>query len=164
MTPIIFTASEIALILTGRKTQVRRLATSPLSHCQCGDTLWVRESHSRQSDHVIMRDGWRQYHDGRGQAGGAAALDNSFARRQWRQAVHLPRTASRVTLIVKALRIEPLQSITRGDVHSEGLRAWPIFWQSSFKSHWDSARSTLGEVWADNPIVVAVTFRTAALA
>lgn len=42
--PIIFSAPMVRALLAGRKTQTRRLATSPLAKCLPGDRLWVREN------------------------------------------------------------------------------------------------------------------------
>lgn len=42
--PIIFSAPMVRALLDGRKTQTRRIATSPLRKAEVGDRLWVRET------------------------------------------------------------------------------------------------------------------------
>jgi hypothetical protein len=134
---------------------------SPLSRVKSGDLLWVQEAFARlkAADCAMMRDGWRQYRDGRGEAG--PAPDNSFGRIKWFQAVHMPRWASRIALTVEDLRIEPLQSMTKNDAISEGYASRLRFWASpidQYRKHWDAIRGTEGERWVDNPAVVALKF------
>jgi hypothetical protein len=54
--PIIFSAPMVRALLDGRKTQTRRLATSPLAKCKPGDLLWVRESCADQHP-LAIQDG-----------------------------------------------------------------------------------------------------------
>jgi hypothetical protein len=155
---------------------VRRLATSPLSIIKSGDLLWVQESFAplglpeaagkrpkpaplATADSAVMRDGWCQYRDGRGEAG--AVPDNSFGRIKWFQAVHMPRWASRIILTVENMRIESLQFITKGDAVAEGFDPGLRFWESpitQYRKHWDAIRGTEGERWSDNPAVVVLAF------
>lgn len=164
MHPILFPTREIALIRNGRKTQTRRLVTSPLSACVPGDRLWLQEafSPSADADCAIMRDGWRQYRDGRGVQG--PAPDNSFGRLIWRQAVHMPRWASRLTLVIERVRTERLHDMTNGDAIAEGMARWSLLWASPrarFRKYWQATRGTAGERWDDNPSVIVLDFHTA---
>jgi hypothetical protein len=111
------------------------------------------------ADSAVMRDGWCQYRDGRGEAG--AVPDNSFGRIKWFQAVHMPRWASRIQLEVESVRIESLQYMTKSDAISEGYDTGLRFWDSpvaQYRKHWDEIRGTEGERWADNPAVVVLSF------
>jgi hypothetical protein len=167
------------LIRRGRKTQVRRLATSPFAALNAGDTLWVQESCApllsgavagqranpvpvSVADHVMMRDGWRQYrseHGGHGEQGDVP--DNSFGRIKWLQAVHMPRWASRLVLGVHHVHVESLQALTSADARKEGMSRWPLPWASPrarFARMWDATRGTPGERWRDNPDVVVIDF------
>lgn len=141
-----------------------------------GDLLWVQEAFAplgrpeaigrrpepallATADSAVMRDGWRQYRDGWGEAG--AVPDNSFGRIKWFQAVHMPRWASRISLAVEDVRIESLHFMTKNDAISEGYASRVRFWQSpidQFRTHWDAIRGTEGERWADNPAVVVLSF------
>lgn len=110
-------------------------------------------------DSAVMRDGWRQYRDGRGEAG--PVPDNSFGRTLWFQAVHMPRWASRIMLQVDSVRVESLQFMTKNDAILEGYSVdWRV-WRSpvaAYREHWDAIRGTEGERWADNPAVVVLSF------
>ncbi len=82
-----------------------------------------------------------------------------------RSPIHMPRWASRMTLIVEDVRVQRVQEINRGDAMAEGCpfanmadgpnpRDW-------FSDLWDSLNAgRVGCSWSDNPWVVALTFRT----
>ncbi|WP_404711539.1 hypothetical protein [Sphingomonas sp. MMS24-J13] len=95
-----------------------------------------------------------------------------------RQGMHMPRWASRLTLILELVKIEPLQSISRDDAIAEGLEAFPQTFGASawgvdtlpetahrldpakaFAELWRSLHAKEGETWEDNPFVVALQFR-----
>lgn len=185
--PIILDANAVRALQGGRKTQTRLLSTSPLAACQPGDRLWVKEACAggriaagesreyfaamRSADFVVFPDGWRQHRDGRGRAG---PKPTSRAL-QWTPAIHMPRWASRATLIVESVRIEPLQDIGQSGIAAEGqfTRFAGLFWRwrrpmrgvwrepsRAFAALWDAAHGTLGERWEDNPQVIVLGFRT----
>lgn len=78
------------------------------------------------------------------------------------------------SLLIKSVRLESLQSITATDISAEGVIAslggtcWHRYkprdgiWRSPRKVYsacWNMSRSTLGERWQDDPIVVAVSYQ-----
>lgn len=86
-----------------------------------------------------------------------------------RQAIHLPRWASRLTLLVTDVRVERLQAISRSDCYAEGcFRPDPAKMLGSdvtargnarneFRKLWDGINGD--GAWARNDWVVVVTFR-----
>lgn len=148
-----------------------------------GDLLYVREHWrtDRCLDHKAPRDmphsggDWvsvRYEADGYG----PGVLDPG----RFRQGMHMPRWASRFTLLVTDVRVQRLQEISEADAMAEGLHRYnfashtakemgcdwtygtetrcgsPI---SAFASLWDSLNAQRGYGWEANPWVVAYTFR-----
>lgn len=200
---VIFSAAMVCAIDQDRKTQTRRLASSPLRRCVAGDRLWVRETcraieleggsdcveyratMDREDDEVLIENSleaserWGAlsiYGRGRDfrerEAGGLAG--------PWVPAIHMPRWASRLTLIVEAVRVEPLQAITNEDCIAEGIpvhcnknapRTGPVIddlarrcglishYGAEYRRLWQSLHKAEGQRWQDNPTVVALTFR-----
>jgi hypothetical protein len=176
--PIIFSGAMVRALLAGRKTQTRRLATSPLRRCQPGDRLYVREAWRAdgQVDAIKPRElsqGEPIFYelDGGIRATGCVMIETG----RLRPGMHMPRWASRLTLIAEAVRIEPLQLISEADAIAEGLiwRAmleswtampsdtWPTFTdpRRSYAGLWQSLHTKEGQRWDDNPDVVVLTFR-----
>ena len=145
--------------------------TTILPPYDLGDRLWVREAFSYDRLDVD-RDGilppW-YWADGNPDAG------------DWtrpKPSIHMPRWASRLTLIVTDVRVQRLQDISEDDARAEGIehdqdrsRGNVIAWRdyldrggkcgtaiASFRSLWDSLNAERAP-WAGNPWVVAVTFR-----
>jgi hypothetical protein len=87
---------------------------------QCGDRLWCRESWRTESiayDDLAPSDMDADYpiiYD----ADADWALNKSVGRR--RAAMHMPRWASRLTLIVESVKVERLQDISETDAKAEG--------------------------------------------
>jgi hypothetical protein len=97
-----------------------------------------------------------------------------------RQGIHMPRWASRFTLIVTDVRVQRLQEISEGDAIAEGpgfvgritgevcesvtvhrLGVGPR-WRNArdwYADLWDSLNAARGHSWKANPWVVAYTFR-----
>ena len=75
--------------------------------------------------------------------------------------IHMPRWASRLTLIVTATKIERLQGISETEAEAEGVRlnldVTPVkTWRGAFCDVWCSLHG-IG-AWKANPEVVALTF------
>lgn len=151
-----------------------------------GDRLWVREAWRTEPRHDHQRPA--------DLAPGSAVLTMadtgvSFPSPLWgkfRQAMHMPRWASRLTLIVTDVQVQRLQDISEADAQAEGVERVlydgtdPAFFgrygyrdyrdhphaivpfilaQSSFQTLWNHINAGRGHGWDSNPWVAAYTFR-----
>lgn len=150
--PILFSAPMVKALIAGTKTQTRRtLKPQPaddgkyhdLKACYRamriypGDRLWVRES-VRGEELECGQDGvryraddvfipiantprasidWLTLHTYRGHSGTPVG--------PWVPGIHMPRWASRLTLIVTGVRVQRLQDISNDDCIAEGVPAHP---------------------------------------
>jgi hypothetical protein len=182
--PIIFSAPMVQALLAGRKTQTRRLATSPLRRCEVGDRLYVREAFAVRSIFTDVVEVGYEASKGAGHTEYVEQIPVTLAtgaKVTWpqnRPSIHMPRWASRLTLTVMDVRVEPLVSISDGDAIAEGIGCAPGVPSYSrfhvtvgsgktfisahpaecFARLWSSLHSNDGECWSDNPDVVALTF------
>lgn len=178
--PIIFSTPMAQALLAGRKTQTRRLASSPLRRVEVGDLLWVREAY-RLSD---LDDGLAptntnpnrhvHYESSTGGWGGSTGWG------KLRPSIHMPRWASGITLEVTRVRFDRLQAISADDCLDEGVqpagpdvgvyekyrvvnpeaaRRFESYARREFSKLWDTLHDKPGERWADNPMIVALTFK-----
>lgn len=115
----------VRAILAGQKTQTRRLASSPLAKLLPADQLWVREHWSTHPafDGIAPRDLKR------------GSMIYTRADNEWhnngdwigapfgkhRQGMHMPRWASRLTLVITDVRFEPVDQISEADAIAEGI-------------------------------------------
>lgn len=183
--PMIFSAPMVRALIEGRKTQTRRIVTpnggglwtgfgyprslddTPIK-CRPGDRLWVREHWKTD----------RHYDDlSPSEMGGDEPLvylaDSAVQRWGWkpdalsrwgrhRQAMHMPRWASRLTLTVTDVRVQRLQEISAEDATAEGVpfeadALAPAEWSvSRFADLWNSLHGA--GAWDSNPWVAAYTF------
>lgn len=182
--PIIFSAPMVRALLDGRKKQTRRAirgvggdncmvvrkAAAKLAGLRAhvldaaehgllpyavGDRLWVREAWCPSDPGpAYMAD---HHGDPRGLG--------------WRPSIHMPRWASRLTLVVTEVRVQRLCEITEADALAEGV-AWSDDYEGyhtedcrnfhgsdprvSFASLWEGIHGD--DAWAANPWIVAVSF------
>jgi hypothetical protein len=95
-------------------------------------------------------------------------IDNMpLADGRFRQGMHMPRWASRITLIVTDVRVQRVQEISEADAWAEGVedcgevdggRSIPSHGRDLFRSLWDSLNASRGHGWDANPWVAAYTF------
>lgn len=138
-----------------------------------GDSLYVREHWRTESSAYDDR----APSDMRGKetilynADADWSLNKSVGR--FRQGMHMPRWASRLTLIVEDVKIERLQDISEEDAEAEGLHETDLgrwHWEptepeefrwlcarDAYRSLWDHINGAGS--WASNPWIVAYTFR-----
>jgi hypothetical protein len=215
--PILFSAPMVRALLDGRKTQTRRIfkgiedfgedyhvfdAHGGVLNVREGDVpsvaldfvpyavsdrLWVRENIAIMPRTAYALPKTVSPDDPDMAAYYQADLDRS-GKPRWRPSIHMPRWASRLTLIVTNVRVQRLQEISEADAVAEGLErvdydgsdtryagAWG--WRDyrkdhphavvpfhhgqavrSFQTLWDSLNASRGFGWDANPWVVALTF------
>lgn len=153
---------------------------------EVGDRLWVREAcwiwgrWYKSGKTKTGRQKWRFQAD----SPGTVMFDQDNpqiakkstpreTRMYWRRnSIHMPRWASRLTLIVESVKVERLTDISREDAIAEGCES-PLVGteapppgpgvyladeRTSFAVLWNSINGPTA--WTANPWVVAVTFRT----
>jgi hypothetical protein len=191
--PIIFSAAMVKAHLEDRKGMTRRLAKrmvrtypngrkcppvvlverdSPWTKVKVGDRLWVREGWKPHSLYAGMRPSEMPktnvfyLADKKYEPSNVAGIPS----------IHMPRWASRLTLIVTSTKIEPVQSISHDDAMAEGVQANIIPHQfgvigpnggwlgstfatapAAFSYLWMSLHGI--ESWEANPSVVALSYR-----
>lgn len=165
--PILFSAPMVRALLSGAKTQTRRVvkpqpyengspehfSISELSkfchYGQPGDRLWVRETFF----------------------GGYPGVANTLYRAthadaavKWRPSIFMPRQASRLTLEITGVRVERLTTISVSDAIAEGYDGSvddpidpSVKWYSRL---WESINGAGS--WAANPWVWVIEFRRGA--
>jgi hypothetical protein len=168
--PIIFSAPMVRALIDGRKTQTRRPASSPLAACAQTDRLWVREN----LKYDWAAEAWHYRHGGdRLEEVAGRTLPRPTSDR-WPlgvcNSIHMPRWASRLTLIVQDTWMEPLRALPGHDAIAEGVERADGEWKNysggaaclsareSYATLWDSLHTAEGERWQDNPHVLVLSF------
>lgn len=145
--PILFSGPMVRALLEGRKTQTRRVLKKYVPSAgagrvpagvfvpstpkwvardgyltpqhKVGDRLWVRETFT------LTQHGKPVYRaDARDQSGArwsSIAPGDPGGEVLWKPSIFMPRWASRITLTVTGVRVEPLQDISREDAIAEGI-------------------------------------------
>lgn len=211
--PILFSAPMVRAILDGRKTQTRRICKGQrelscaqdfrVDQCpygQPGDRLWVREGFKPIASGEV-KDGYGEVRYGHAYRADAATIwaarptiihdltgqpatgPMQFQERPWKSPIHMPRSASRITLEVTGVRVERLQQISQEDAIAEGVRPDPgMVGDDDIMVHevmlalspgliemnapraryvllWDSINNKFPNNWNANPWVWVVEFR-----
>lgn len=199
VTPILFSGPMVRALLAGTKMQTRRLAYHPTKRNVFGapwPSSWLKlydRWQAGERDVVIwVRETWTHLYDlnemdkpvgepklyyaaDRPQMMQYDADAEETVEVRWRPSIHMPRRASRLTLVVTDMRVQRLQDIGEADAEAEGC-TWdsadglPVWYVSGarlphhktarecFACLWDSINAARAP-WSSNPEVVAVSFR-----
>ncbi len=185
--PILFNGDMVRAILRGQKTQTRRSMREQVcepgivrmagpGHCeivnehgvripgfrcpygQPGDRLWVRETWA----YGIHAMASKRDEDGPFVYKADGTTQGRLCER-WRPSIHMPRSASRITLEITGVRVERLQACNEVDAIAEGA-PWAACGSPQEGSHkagfaqlWESINGAGS--WPANPWVWAVEFR-----
>lgn len=131
----------------------RRYRFVPYSH---GDRLWVKETFTKtQHGTAVYR---ADATDETGQRWHSIAVGDPNREVKWTSPIFMPRTKSRLTLIVTDVRVQRLQEISHHDAVSEGVQpngmgATPV---DQFADLWNSIHGP--DAWDANPWVAAISF------
>lgn len=159
---------------------------SPYGEPGDGDVLWVRETWRIGCDYWTPHGNWKD--------GAAAEIQfqaddkrkcmpcnreqlqwwHQKRRPGWKPSIHMPRWASRLTLLVEDVRVERVQEISDGDAIAEGISKTRLGLyevgnpcggmfrctkpRDVFMQLWDSINAKRGYGWKENPWVWVVTF------
>jgi len=129
-----------------------------------GDRLWVREAHRCNGWATDVATVFYRASEGDGYTAMCEQWPIADHKplpvsMQWRPSIHMPRWASRLTLIVTDVRVQRLQNISEDDARAEGAKPWTGACQSyvtDFAAIWRAINGP--DTWDANPWVVALTF------
>lgn len=188
--PILFSGEMVRSIRAGRKTQTRRVGsfqkndatelgvdyighatkgtvaqatyrafpkggTARWALCECpygipGDRLWVRETWLNNALAGYEPVCFYRADDA-----------DKPTDRKWKPAIFMPRSASRITLAIEALRAERVRDITAHDAKAEGIQLRPNgedWLATDFANLWDSINGKK-HPWRSNPWVWVIEFK-----
>lgn len=189
--PILFSKPMVQALLAGTKTQTRRIGDRP--RIEVGDMLWVREAWRapKTLDVLRPRDMEPRKNTIMFEAGGSIANQDfrgdwrpsnwpiAGQREDWvgrrRASMHLPRWASRMTLVVTEVRVQRLLELSEEDAIAEGMvrddrpgsesfGAWSggvdyVHGHSAYGAYrrtWEIINGAGS--WKENPFVIAYSF------
>jgi hypothetical protein len=120
-----------------------------------GDRLWVRETVACGASSFWRREqGSPNNHNGLWYAAdGLSPASPITERGRWVPSIHMPRWASRLTLIVTGTKVERLWSLSTADERAEGFRNDDL----KFSEFWGELHGA--GAWDKNPEVEVVSFR-----
>lgn len=148
--PILFSGRMVRAILSGKKTQTRRIINKEsCPYGKDGDILWVRESWSHANPEWGLEVPYVYQADHLDPEGDAGKI-------KWKSGVLMPKEASRISLEIVGIGIETLASISKQDAIAEGFgdTEYPV---KSFMEYWNLLHSKVIS-WHDNPHVWVVRF------
>ena len=184
--PILMSAPMVRALLSGEKTETRRIVKMwaewsrlggghvPVTECPyglAGDRLWVRETWAQPFPEATHRsmDGKPCFYRADGAPGERYKDDGT-----WRPSIFMRRSLSRITLDVTSVRVEPLHAIDDAAVTREGVTLAGLLellpkrqaarWRGAispsprelFMMGWATLNGAGS--WARNPLVWVVSF------
>lgn len=181
--PILFSAPMVRALLSGAKTQTRRLVKHPNvmdvdAWADAGGGLWEMGVHEAGStagmgklrcpygapgDRLWVRETWGILTGNGIRTVYRADDEQPVPNMKWAPSIHMRRHRSRIDLEVTAVRVERLQDISPEDAMAEGVRCdcmHPVPMCKgnidAFRDLWESINGA--ESWASNPWVWVISF------
>ncbi|MGE4778041.1 morphogenetic protein [Yersinia enterocolitica] len=170
--PILFNAEMVNAILSGRKTQTRRIISEktlhlfdvaasagechPLELCDERSQSYYLEfcPLGNPGDQLWVRETWNKH-------GGLLTYraDHDWIEEmrkatvcpaKWVPSIHMPRWASRINLLITGFRVERLQDISQEDAQAEGmeLTGWrPTYSDPDSGGEYETPYDNFAELW-----------------
>ncbi|AIN17581.1 morphogenetic protein [Yersinia rochesterensis] len=183
--PILFNSEMVNAILSGRKTQTRRIISEktlhlfdvaasagechPLELCDERSKSYYLEfcPLGKPGDQLWVRETWARYnidqtsHEMAYRATTPADWPKDGL---WRPSIHMPRWASRINLLITGVRVERLNDISDADARAEGCAYGrgngeidlAVRPENHFPTLWASIYGK--ESWQANPWVWVINF------
>lgn len=180
-TGLMFKAPLVRAILSGQKTQTRRILKNQRSYdldkCpmgQPGDRIYVRETWAevarhhpltdedlpmRQDGRIVVYEADPDWEDARGFLCADGCIRWAKPDR-WSPSIHMRKTDARIWLEITGVRVERLQDISEADCWREGVddgkyHGLDRAYARAFSELWEST----GGDWAANPWVWVIDFK-----
>ncbi|MBO3760392.1 hypothetical protein [Ciceribacter sp. L1K22] len=134
----------------GRWHDLRHAELLPYLRYAIGDRLWVKETWQGLTFSDFRPTNREPCELRYAATDPCADLDGAARGYPWRPAMHMPRWASRTTIIVTDVRVEQVQSISETDAIAEGIEPFTDF--MPYGRHWRRYRDGSGLGYVDNPI------------
>lgn len=186
--PILMSAPMVRAILSGSKTQTRRVVKPACGVViDAGGYHWPFKSDGHAShaidcpygqpgDRLWVREAWRQAYPSTSFSNGIIYRADAFKAcgmveysdlHRWKPSIHMRRSDSRILLEITAVRVERLQNISEADAVAEGWVKRPEV-SADPQVHADAARDWYSDLWEQingpgswsaNPFCWVVEFR-----
>ena len=179
--PILFSGAMIRKILSGEKTQTRRVVTPQPEGARCGIVTSdgyglffaglmpesrsigepVRCRYGQAGDRLWVRETWCINFGTRIYRADYEHDSFEYGAKGWKPSIHMPRRFSRITLELTQVRVERVQDISLDDMRAEGVQPdheasllWREALQQNFRTLWDSINAKRGYSWESNSVVL----------
>ena len=132
-----------------------------------GDRLWVREAHAFVPASAYRNRLFVEQRSDPADPDRAAIYREGFDRStggiRWRPSIHMPRWASRLTLVVTDVRVQRVQEISEADIAAEGIKrgfsGGPHGEEGLYEDFADLWNTIHGpDAWDRNDWVAAISF------
>lgn len=187
--PILFNTEMVQAVLSGRKTQTRRVIKTQSLIGKAGEintggmtkAMWIKVNkelpesfgvkyfcpYGKPGDRLWVRETWWQLNNTEPRGEYIYKADLPESEGKWKPSIFMPRSACRIILEVVNIRVERVRDITPRDCMAEGIKGtgknFDIVpkdgWKYSFQKLWNSINESRGYGWEKNPFVWVVEFK-----
>lgn len=161
--PIIFSSEMALTILSGKKTQTRRVIGKSCQY-QKNNHLWVRETWNCDNTPFGEVIGYRAeikpYRKliSKDKRNWFLDVYQKYGM-NWRPSIFMPQWASRIKLQVIDIHHEPLRMINEDDAQAEGVQLFNGSYINGFIKMWDKMHQLTSNAWCYNPYVWVIKFK-----